>query len=58
MGGKNMNPGNNLSSQNLSMDDEIEMANQADGSKEKESNTIMQQINNFSLTPMNDVLAE
>jgi len=33
----------------------MKKGNKADG---KQNNTIMQQINNFSLTPMNDALAE
>jgi hypothetical protein len=46
-----------------SQEDEIDVVNRRnrgdnDDDDRKESNTIMQQINNFSLTPMNDVLAE
>lgn len=64
LGIKNNNQ-NILSSQNLSGEDDDDFViggkkgqgTNEDGSK-KESNTIMQQINNFSLTPMNDALAE
>lgn len=60
--GMKKNELNVMSSQNLSQEEDEEADNRnarlnEDGSK-KESNTIMQQINNFSLTPMNDTLAE
>jgi hypothetical protein len=57
---KNKKSSNMLSSQMSNDEDDIEMAKKGLGGDDnkKESNTIMQQINNFSLTPMNDTLAE
>jgi len=46
-----------LSSQANGSSDEDDVNFEQD-KEQKESNTIMQQINNFSLTPMNDSLAE
>ncbi len=48
--------------QNLSADSENEHFNKLfqrkDKAQGKQTNTIMQQINNFSLSPMNDLIAE
>jgi hypothetical protein len=51
------NNGNDSDASNNSDDFNRKKDKKADKSN-KQSNTIMQQINNFSLTPMNDQLAE